>query len=703
MYDFSNLALKELSLPNTLKIIEGSAIPRVGNFTDERKDGVYVGKLLKKYKNGLYVGNDTNPYLMLTGVDDDEVDSFEIHSDCKHIGEETFSYCKNLKSLSLPDGLISIGRYAFSHCDRLKELVIPQGVRYVASKTLEGLFNASITFFCDDLDLIDDPYYWRDPGAYFKSYGTSSKYYFLGKYYYDMPNAHRIDLRQVIRVERYGDYDICEMPATTTRKLATNTTLKEEVFGDVYEDVAVSCQRFLVGRSNFGDTSLKKPCYSVIEFVDTKEGDDSYSGTTIEPYFRVISVGDREEVEIMDGAMLIEADAFKNCPSVTKLILPGTIKTIQKGAFNNCKKIKEVHFNGEVSDWANIKFASANTNPLYNGATLFIDGERVFNLELFDDVEVVSANAFCGADITSAIVPESVKEIGFNAFGNCHNLTSIELPFVGKSLSGETNTHLGYIFGATSEEEHYKIIPASLREVVITSAENIASNAFYDCQYIESIKILSAESIESGIFVNCNALTDLCLPFLGASYNATSAKLGHAYGDNSFNTLKNLTIVHGRKLDAHAIPDWFELNSLILPPELEIVDANYVKIYGDLEKLNGAYYIGTEDNPFFALYKIDQSATSINVPDVTEIIFTDSLSSPVLTEVTFGKMVRIIAPVAFNKCPKLKAVHFANPIGWEFGPTNGGKIVTLKKELTNAKKSAKLLTGKGYDKHWKRK
>ncbi len=685
----SHSPLEELSLPNSLKILNSSTLPK-------------SEKYLKEHDGGLYVGNSTNPYLVLVKTIDSEIYSFNVHNDCKHIASEAFYWRQKLKSLVIPEGVISIGNYAFSNCKALGELVLPKSLRYVDYKTFDGLSNASVTVLSDDFDLIFDPYYWKNIGCYLNNYLTSCKFFFLGKYSYDMPNGVKIDLRQVKRIEKQGDYDLCEMPATTTRKLVENRPLSEEVFGEEYEDVAQNTQRFLIGRSNFGDTSLKKPCYSIIAFVNVKDGDDDYSGTPIEPYANLIKVADREEVEIKETTNIIEATAFKNCPSLNKLILPASIKTIAKNAFENCKNIKEVHFKGSICDWAKIKFSTASTNPLYKGATLFIDGEPVKNVEIDDDLEEIGSYAFVGANIESAVIPESVVEVGFGAFENCKNLISIEIPFVGKSLKEEVYTNLGYIFGTTSSEKNSTYVPTSLREVVITNAEHIDSSAFSGCKDIETIKILAADSIGEGFVSDCDNLTELYLPYLGNNYDATPARLGYSFNGSMPKSLKKLTIAHGRKLDEGAIPLGLTLESLTLPPELEVVNANYFKVSGGFEEVDGAYYIGSEDNPFYALYKVSETATSVKVTDMTEIILSNAFRGSSVTEVKLGKMVRIIAPRAFDEATKIKTVEFAVPLGWEYAPTSGGKVVDLKKTLTNAKKSAKLLTNKACEMHWRK-
>ena len=54
------------------------------------------------------------------------------------IGNNAFSYCSGLKSITLPEGVTSIGEYAFRDCSGLTCITIPEGVTGIESEVFEG-------------------------------------------------------------------------------------------------------------------------------------------------------------------------------------------------------------------------------------------------------------------------------------------------------------------------------------------------------------------------------------------------------------------------------------------------------------------------------------------------------------------------------------------------------------------------------------
>ena len=91
-------------------------------------------------------------------------------------------------------------------------------------------------------------------------------------------------------------------------------------------------------------------------------------------------------------------------------------------------------------------------------------------------------------NITDIKIPDSIKSIDFEAFLDCTGLESMTIPFIGATKDGTTNTHFGYIFGASSHGYHKTRVPESLKTVVITNgATSVSTNAFTWCSNIENI------------------------------------------------------------------------------------------------------------------------------------------------------------------------------------------------------------------------
>ena len=86
-----------------------------------------------RYDNGYYLGNNTNPYVILVFGQithpDKIISSCEIHSQTKIIHFAAFYNNDDLKSITIPNGVIFIGNGAFGHCDSLESVTIPGSVK----------------------------------------------------------------------------------------------------------------------------------------------------------------------------------------------------------------------------------------------------------------------------------------------------------------------------------------------------------------------------------------------------------------------------------------------------------------------------------------------------------------------------------------------------------------------------------------------
>ena len=195
----------------------------------------------------------------------------------------------------------------------------------------------------------------------------------------------------------------------------------------------------------------------------------STSSRTSSDYYIPASL---KSVTVTGGNILY--GAFYGCYGLTSITIPDSIRSIGSSAFYDCSSLTSV------------------TIP--------------------DSVTSIGSSAFYDcSSLTSVTIPDSVTSIGSSAFSGCNSLTSITVPFVG--FGGSSNTHFGYIFGASSYSDNSRYVPSSLKEVIITGGTSIGSSAFYGCSSLTSITIPdSVTSIGSSAFRGCSGLTSITIP-----------------------------------------------------------------------------------------------------------------------------------------------------------------------------------------------
>ena len=247
-------------------------------------------------------------------------------------------------------------------------------------------------------------------------------------------------------------------------------------------------------------------------------------------------------------------NAFYNCDLLENISIPSSINSIGNSAFRNCSKL--TRFNSETDGYFNIpnlvtsigeytfcncslatKFTmSDNIQTIGQYAFKGCSSTNYFNstipycLNVPSSCKTIGDNAFREMNlITDVVVPNTVTSIGNGAFRGCNSIVNITLPFVGGSKNATFNSiPFGYIFGCDSSNygdkhktseglgyttqdfsssgQYHYFVPSSIRNVTITSITALPTNAFYNCDLLETVTIPTDCDISaSNCLKNCNA------------------------------------------------------------------------------------------------------------------------------------------------------------------------------------------------------
>ena len=199
--------------------------------------------------------------------------------------------------------------------------------------------------------------------------------------------------------------------------------------------------------------------------------------------------------------------AFEGCSSLINIELPNSVTSIGDNAFWECSNLENVYYKGTIEDWCKISFKGLISNPMYYANNIYMldennEYEEVTEIVISETITEIGDYQFSGfKNVASIEIPNSVTSIGESAFYDCSSLTSIALPFVG---NGIYEIHFKYIFG---------MVPASLKEVIITGGTSIGYEAFNGCSNLTSIVIPnSVISIGDRAFLGCTSLTNIVIP-----------------------------------------------------------------------------------------------------------------------------------------------------------------------------------------------
>lgn len=211
------------------------------------------------------------------------------------------------------------------------------------------------------------------------------------------------------------------------------------------------------------------------------------------------------KVVIPDGVERISSKAFseKVSSAIRTLVIPDSVKDVPDYTFASFRNLEEVD-------------CPENINP---GAFFGLDIVKEFADEDSFLMHGSVLKRYYGKD-KKVVIPDRVTSIGWYAFSDCTNLTSITIPssvtsiergafYKCKSLTSITIPNSVTSIGDVAFSDC-----RGLTSVMIgSSVTSIGSWAFDDCTGLTSITIPdSVTSIERGAFYNCSSLTSITIP-----------------------------------------------------------------------------------------------------------------------------------------------------------------------------------------------
>jgi len=216
----------------------------------------------------------------------------------------------------------------------------------------------------------------------------------------------------------------------------------------------------------------------------------------------------------------VEKDAFEDCASMKRLLIPSSVVSIGEGAFWGCEGLTSVEIPSTVSaidddafgDCEGLETVKILSPNIIMGTTVFpevaVDG-LVYDINGPSSVSVVG----CDESLTDVVVPETVSiyggewkvtYIGSSAFEECANLNSVKIPsyidYIGDGAFPQKSIN-GVLYDVTSSTTVSIVgYEGNVTDVVIPSEVTLYGN------------VMEVTEIKSMAFENCKSLTSVVLP-----------------------------------------------------------------------------------------------------------------------------------------------------------------------------------------------
>ena len=430
----------------------------------------------------------------------------------------------DITAVILPEGLQSIGRAAFWGCAGITSIEIPDSVTEIGVAAFETCTALAQVTLPQNLTQISDNLFHNCP-------------------------LTEIDLPQGIT--RIGDYAFRDTGLTAIVIPEGTLSIGKCAFEGCSELSAVTIPVSVteIGESAFANCPKLAPLDEILPEKLTKIIDGvvyNADGTQIIGILPTLS----GEVRIADGITVIPQRLFANNTSITSVILPESVKTIEWGAFSGCTSLAQIEFPEgllTIGDYAfsytglttvvlpstlttfgegvfdgctklaNIEDKSGKFLKVVDGIVYNVDGTQILSVlesctgevRIAEGVTEIPAWLFNGnSQITSIVIPEGVTKIGNNAFSYCENLTSVTLPSTLTTLGEDVFN--GCIKLANLEDKSgkfLKVVDGIVYNVDGTQILSVLEGCTGEVRIAEGVTEISED-----LFRGRNGITSIYLP-----------------------------------------------------------------------------------------------------------------------------------------------------------------------------------------------
>lgn len=297
--------LSDIKLPDSVTHIGIDAFNSTKHYNEwwynsKQNNVLYIGKHLIKadeqvFNDGIKAGTVSEKYDIAPGT--------------KTIADYAFGGCGELKNITIPDSVENIGNFSFNGCSGIKNITIPKSVTSIGNCAFQT---------CMDLENISvadgNTAYFDDDGVLYNKDKTEIICYPKSKtnITFEIPNG--------ITKIADGAFEYCTK--LTSIKIPNTVT-------------------------NIGNNAFDR-CEALtgITIPDSVQSIGSSA---------FLSCSNLTDIAIPYGVQGIGDKTFFECIKLKSITISNSVTSIGENAFKSCLRLNKINYNGNPSDWDNVK------------------------------------------------------------------------------------------------------------------------------------------------------------------------------------------------------------------------------------------------------------------------------------------------------------------------------------------------------------